>query len=484
MKYQSTRQNTSPLGFVDVLLQGLASDGGLYVPEFLPKFSSSQIKEMAKLGYADLAYKIIHPFVGGEIPDVDLKSITNRSYQNFTHKAVAPFKQIDHNQYLLELFHGPTLAFKDFALQLLGNLLDYVIKKNNKEIVIIGATSGDTGSAAIMGCKNCHNASIFIIHPLNLVSDVQRKQMTSVLDNNVHNIAIKGNFDDCQAFVKKIFMLQSSFSNSSKINSKNIEQDIFKGKKIVAVNSINWARIMAQIVYYFYVTTRLGADEDHLVSFSVPTGNFGDVYAGFLAKKMGLPIKKLIIATNNNDILTRFITSNDYSRKPLLETLSPSMNIQVSSNFERLLFDAHKTVGNPKGLAILMKEFEATGSLKVEPRILENIKRDFVSYSASDNETCDLIKKLYDQIGEIIDPHTAVGIFAANQYIASKNYEKEPVITLATAHPSKFPTATEEAGVEPAKLPKFLANLMDKKEKMVILENNFDDIKEFILQKI
>ena len=482
MKYQSTRQSSNSLGFTDVLLQGLATDGGLYIPEFLPKFSPSQMKEMAKLNYPDLAYKIIHPFIGGEIPDIDLKNIISKSYQTFSHKAIAPFKQIDHNQYLLELFHGPTLAFKDFALQLLGNLLDYILQKNNQKIVIIGATSGDTGSAAIMGCKNCHNAQIFILHPYNLVSDVQRKQMTSVLEDNIHNIAVKGNFDDCQAFVKKMFMLQSNLAGNNK--TKDIEPDLFKGRKIVAVNSINWARIMAQIVYYFYVAIRIGADEDCPVSFSVPTGNFGDIYAGFLAKKMGLPIKKLIIATNSNDILTRFIVSNDYSRKPLLETLSPSMNIQVSSNFERLLFDAYKTIGNPKGLANLMKEFEATGSLKVEPQILENIKRDFISYSVTDSETCDVIKKLYDQTGETIDPHTAVGISATNQYIQSKDYEKEPVITLATAHPAKFPEAIEKAELEPAKLPKFLSNLMTKKEKMIILENNFDDIKDFILQKI
>ncbi|MES2677841.1 MAG: threonine synthase [Pseudomonadota bacterium] len=468
MKYISTRQNADPMGFENILLQGLAPDGGLYVPEFLPKFSAAQMKEMAKLDYADLAYKIIHPFIGGEISDADLKNIINRSYQTFSHDAIAPLKQISSNEYLLELFHGPTLAFKDFALQMLGNLLDHFLKKSGQKVAIIGATSGDTGSAAIMGCKACDNAEIFILHPYNRVSDVQRRQMTTVLDCNVHNIAVKGNFDDCQAFVKKMFMLQSS------------GQDFLGGKKIVAVNSINWARIMSQIVYYFYSALRLGASQDCPVSFSVPTGNFGDIYAGYLAKRMGLPIKKLIIATNSNDILTRFIKDNDYSRKSLIDTLSPSMNIQVSSNFERLLFNSYQDSGRPKELAILMKNFEQNGTLKVEPQILENIRRDFDSHSIDDAETCNLIKQLYQETGETIDPHSVIGIGAARRYMGSKDYDNEPIITLATAHPAKFPEAIEKAGLKPKELPQFLSGLMTKKEKMVIMENNLEDIKEFI----
>jgi len=468
MKYISTRQNAETLGFEDILLQGLATDGGLYVPEFLPKFSPAQMKEMAKLSYPDLAYKIIHPFIGGEIADADLKEIIKKSYATFSHTAIAPLKQIKHNEYLLELFHGPTLAFKDFALQLLGNLLDHFLTKKQQKVVIIGATSGDTGSAAIMGCKACKSAEIFILHPFERVSDVQRKQMTTVLDNNVHNVSVKGNFDDCQAFVKKMFM----------------DQSFLKGKKMVAVNSINWARIMAQIVYYFYAAIRLGASEENPVSFSVPTGNFGDIYAGYLAKKMGLPIKKLIIATNQNDILTRFIKDNDYSRKSLFDTLSPSMNIQVSSNFERLLFNAYNDIKHPKELAILMKRFEQEGSLKVEPQVLENIRRDFDSYSIDDTTTCDLIKQLYKETGETIDPHSIIGVGAARKYMESKDYENEPVITLATAHPAKFPEAIEKAGLEPSPLPQFLSGLMTKKEKMVILENSLDDIKEFISNKI
>ncbi|MCE3254760.1 MAG: thrC [Rickettsiaceae bacterium] len=473
MKYISTRQqNKTALGFQDILLQGLATDGGLYVPQILPKFSPAQIKEMAKMGYQDLAYKVIHPFIVGEIPDSDLKNIIEKSYKNFAHSAIAPLKQLTHNQYLLELFHGPTLAFKDFALQLLGNLLDYVLKKNNQKIVIIGATSGDTGSAAIMGCKSCQNAEIFILHPYNRVSDVQRRQMTTIADANVHNISLKGNFDDCQSFVKQMFMMQSS------------GQDFLKGKKMVAVNSINWARIMAQIVYYFYAGLRLGASEENPISFCVPTGNFGDIYAGFLAKKMGLPVKKLIIATNSNDILTRFLNANDYSRKSLIDTLSPSMNIQVSSNFERLLFDYYKTAGKSEKLADLMKEFEKTGTLKADEEILENIRKDFESYSISDQNTCELIKQLHQETGETIDPHSIVGVGAARKYIESKNYSGEPVVILATAHPAKFPEAIEKAGLSPAKLPEFLSGLMDKKERMVVLENNIDDVKSFIYEKI
>lgn len=468
MKYISTRQNAEVMGFEDILLQGLASDGGLYVPEFLPRFSVLEIKEMAKLNYEDLAYKIIHPFVNGEIANTDLKNIIAKSYKTFSHKAIAPTKQLSHNEYLLELFHGPTLAFKDFALQVLGNLLDYVLAKRNQKIVIIGATSGDTGSAAIMGCKACENAEIFIMHPYNRVSDVQRKQMTTVLDDNVHNIALKGNFDDCQAFVKQMFF----------------DQSFLKGKKMVAVNSINWARIMVQIVYYFYCAVRMGASEDYPVSFSVPTGNFGDIYAGFLAKKMGLPIRKLIVATNSNDILTRFINGNDYSKKSLVDTLSPSMNIQVSSNFERLLFDFYKTNGNAKELAVLMKEFERTGSLKVDPQILKSIKQEFASFSIDDEETCKLIKELYKETGETIDPHSVIGIGAGRKYIASSDYDGEPVITLATAHPAKFPEAITKASLQSAQLPEFLSGLMTKKEKMVILENNLDEIKEFISERI
>ncbi len=464
MKYISTRQTSPVLGFEDVVLQGLADDGGLYIPESLPSFTATDLNEMAKLSYPDLVYKIISPFIQDEIPVKDLKNIIEKSYKTFSHTAIAPLKQISHNEYLLELFHGPTLAFKDFALQFLGNLFEYVLNKREEKVVIIGATSGDTGSAAIMGCKACKQAEIFILHPYNKVSAVQRKQMTSVLDDNVYNIAIEGNFDDCQDFVKKMFA----------------NQDFLKGRRMVAVNSINWVRIMVQIVYYFYAGLRLGANKENPVTFSVPTGNFGDIYAGFLAKRMGLPIKKLIVATNNNDILTRFINSNDYSRKNLIDTLSPSMNIQVSSNFERLLFDSYKLKNKPEKIAELMKDFEKTGSLKVENDILLEIRENFTSYSISDKQTCELIRDIYESTGEVVDPHSVIGIGAGRNYISGEQYNNEPVITLVTAHPAKFPEAIKEAGVPSLPLPRFLDNLMTRKERMEIIPNNIDLVKEFI----
>ncbi len=369
MKFISTRLSAPNLSFEETILQGLATDGGLYVPEFLPKFSENDMSKMRKMTYEELFFEITKHFIGNEIPANIYKEIIKKSYKNFSHKAIAPLKQLSSNEFLLELFHGPTLAFKDFALQFLGNLLDYFLTKNNQQIVIVGATSGDTGSAAIQGCMASKNAQIFILHPHNRVSEVQRRQMTTVLSDNVFNIALKGNFDDCQSFVKKMFA----------------NQDFLNGKKMVAVNSINFARIMAQIVYYFYAALRLGNNEKNPISFIVPTGNFGDIYAGFLAKRMGLNINKLVVATNANDILVRFLNSNDYSRSELIETISPSMNIQVSSNFERLLFDAHKEEKSEEKLAELMKEFEQTSSLKVGDKILQNIQRDFLGFVAVDH---------------------------------------------------------------------------------------------------
>lgn len=464
MKYISTRQNSPSLNFEEVVLQGLAVDGGLYVPEFFPKFSLNEIEDMAKLDYPDLAFKIISPFVDGQIPDADLKKIIKKSYQNFSHKAIAPTKQLSHNEYLLELFHGPTLAFKDFALQMLGNFLDYFLAKRNEKVTIIGATSGDTGSAAIEGCKACENADIFIMHPYNKVSEVQRKQMTSVIAPNVFNIALEGNFDDCQAMVKSMFA----------------DQKFLKGRKMVAVNSINWARIMVQIVYYFYCGTRVGLSRRAPASFSVPTGNFGDIYAGYIAKKMGLPISQLIVATNQNDILTRFIKNNDYSTKELIETLSPSMNIQVSSNFERLLFDAHKNFSLGKNVKKLMETFEAEKTLKVSDNVMQFIIDNFTSYSIGDEETLSLIKELYDETSEIIDPHTIIGIAAGRKYMKEKAYKGEAIITLATAHPAKFPDAIKKSLGFDAPLPNFLADLGDREEKMKVLPNNIDTVKEFI----
>ena len=472
MKFISTRLEAPALSFEEVVLQGLASDGGLYVPEFLPKFTAHDISKMKKMTYEELFFEVTRHFIDGEIDPETYKRIIEKSYKNFSHSAIAPLKQLSHNEFLLELFHGPTLAFKDFALQFLGNLLDYFLTKRGEKIVIIGATSGDTGSAAIQGCKACKSAQIFILHPHNKVSDVQRKQMTTVLADNVFNIAVKGNFDDCQSMVKKMFA------------EENSGHKFLKGKKMVAVNSINFARIMAQIVYYFYSAVRLGCDEKNAISFSVPSGNFGDIYAGFLAKKMGLNIHKLIIATNSNDILTRFIKENNYSKSGMIETTSPSMNIQVSSNFERLLFDAHKAVKSEEKMPKLMAEFERNGSLKVSDEILQNIQKEFDAYAVDDVTTKKTIKEFFDKTGEILDPHTAIGVYASGKFIEGKDYNGEIVVTLATAHPAKFPDAVVDAGAPNPALPNFLKNLFSEKERFEITENNIDSVRKFISERV
>lgn len=468
MKFISTRSEAKSLNFEEVVLQGLASDGGLYVPESLPKFSNKDIREFRKLNYSELFFEVTKYFVDGEIDDKIYKEIIDKSYKNFSHQAIAPTKQLDQNEFLLELFHGPTLAFKDFALQFLGNLLDYLLEKRNEKIVIIGATSGDTGSAAIRGCMISKNAQIFILHPNNRVSDVQRKQMTTIIEDNVFNIAINGNFDDCQSMVKAMFKAESN------------GDEFLKGKKMVAVNSINFARIMAQIAYYFYCGCRLGCDENNKISFSVPSGNFGDIYAGFLAKRMGLNVGKLIVATNSNDILDRFIKNNDYSKETMIETITPSMNIQVSSNFERMLFDYHNLHKVGGDVNALMAEFERSGSLQVDAKILQDIQQDFLSGKSNDEKTKESIQHYFDKTSEILDPHTAIGTIVAKDYINSKDYEGELVVTLATAHPAKFPDAVKSAiNIDP-KLPNFLSDLFEKEEKYQILDNEFDVVKNYI----
>ena len=468
MKFISTRLLAPSLSFEEVVMQGLANDGGLYVPKSLPQFSSEKLSKMRKLSYQDLFFEVTNEFVKDEIDEKTYKGLIEKTYANFSHDAIAPLKQLSDNHFLLELFHGPTLAFKDFALQFLGNLLEYLLNKNGQKIAIIGATSGDTGSAAIEGCKHCKAAQIFILHPHNKVSDVQRKQMTTVLSDNVFNLALDGNFDDCQAMVKKMFADQSFLGD----------------RKMVAVNSINFARIMAQIVYYFYSALRLGCDEKNPISFSVPSGNFGDIYAGFLAKKMGLNINKLIVATNSNDILTRFIKDNDYSKRDMITTISPSMNIQVSSNFERLLFDMHKELGLEEHLPKLMANFESTKNLKVEDQVLKNVQNIFKSTSCSDKETEVTIKKYFEKTGEILDPHTAIGTFAADEFIKSSDYEGELIVTLATAHGAKFPDAVIASGAPKPQLPAFLQDLDSRKEQFTTITNNIDEVKSFISKNL
>ncbi len=386
-----------------------------------------------------------------------------RPTAEFRHSAVAPLVQLRENQWVLELFHGPTLAFKDFALQLLGRLLDYVLERKHQKVVILGATSGDTGSAAIEGCKHCKNIDIFILHPHNRVSDVQRRQMTTVPGDNIHNLAIDGNFDDCQAMVK------ASFS----------DQGFLPGDRaLVAVNSINWARIMAQIVYYFYAALALGAPA-RPVAFSVPTGNFGDIFAGYLARQMGLPIDRLIIATNRNDVLHRVMMTSTYGRQPLAHTLSPSMDITVSSNFERLLFDLYDRDG--AAIADLMQRF-AKGDISFSGTAMERARALFSSHCVSDTQTCQQITSSWHECGYLLDPHSAIGVHAA---LASNIAPGIPVVSLATAHPAKFPDAIKKAGLErDVALPVHLHDLFERSERMQVLPNNLAAVQAFIAANI
>tara|TARA_B100000446_G_scaffold125573_2_gene117545 strand:+ start:15657 stop:17054 length:1398 start_codon:yes stop_codon:yes gene_type:complete len=463
VKYISTRGDATPLSFEDVVLTGLAPDGGLYIPESLPKFSQEEIASWAGLSYQELAFKVISPFVAGEIPDEDLQKIINESYSTFRHDAIAPMVQTGHNEWILELFQGPTLAFKDFALQFLGNLLDYILKKRDQKVVVMGATSGDTGSAAIEGCRHCDNIDIFILHPHNRVSDVQRRQMTTVLEDNVHNIAMEGNFDDCQNMVKASFGDQSFLP---------------EGRQLVAVNSINWARIMAQIVYYFYSALALGAPA-RPVSFSVPTGNFGDIFAGYLAKQMGLPIDQLVIGTNANDILHRCISDNDHSKKELIHSLSPSMDIMVSSNFERLLFDLYGRKG--ADIKQLMEDFKS-GSMSLSDEALSTARELFTSYRLGDEETIDVIRDVFESTEYLLDPHTAIGVQAARK---TRRRQDIPMVCLSTAHPAKFPEAVRKAGQsEDPALPHHMTDLFDREERLQVLDNDLSVVQQYVTDNV
>ena len=458
MKYISTRGRAPACNFEQVLLTGLAPDGGLYVPETLPTFTQQEIASWVGLPYDQLAFNIIKPFVDGEIPDDILRSLITDSYKNFSHPAVAPLRMLGVNEWVLELYCGPTLAFKDFALQLLGRLLDYVLIRDNKKVAVLGATSGDTGSAALEGCRHCKNIDLFILHPYQRVSEVQRRQMTTVPGDNVHNIAVRGNFDDCQRIVKSAFGDQSFLPDD---------------RQLVAVNSINWARIMAQIVYYFYASLNLGGPL-RPVSFSVPTGNFGDIYAGYLAKAMGLPVKQLIVATNKNDILHRLISNNEYSLGELAPTLSPSMDIMVSSNFERYLFDLFDRD------AEVVTAFVT--SLDKAPQHLEEARwkkaRELFSSSCVDDKTtCEVIADVYRSTEFLIDPHTAVGVKAARDCNKDTSV---PMITLATAHPVKFADAVTRAGLENPDLPAHMQDLFEREERYDILNNDMGEVTRFL----
>ncbi|WP_017431156.1 threonine synthase [Vreelandella jeotgali] len=460
MRYISTRGQAPALSFEEVVLTGMASDGGLYVPETLPSFTREALADMAGLSYADIAFRVMRPFVGGEIDDTTFYELVVDAYSTFSHDAVVPLKQLDANHFLLEQFHGPTLAFKDVALQLLGRILDHFLKKRGERAVIMGATSGDTGSAAIEGCRHCDNLDIFILHPHERVSEVQRRQMTSVLADNVFNVAIEGNFDDAQAMVK------ASFADQAFLN----------GTRLVAVNSINWARIMAQMVYYVAAGVALGAPHRE-VSFCVPSANFGNVFAGYMANKMGLPVKQFIVATNANDILHRTLADNDFSKKELAATLAPSMDIVVSSNFERLLFDAYGRDG--KAVAELLERFRHEPAALAEVP-LNKLREKFSSYSVDDATILDVIREAHRRTGEVLDPHTATGYRAAERARADA---ATPVITLATAHPAKFADAVIQAGFDGVALPPHMSDLLEREERYSVLPAELDAVQRFVAEQ-
>ncbi|MCC6826779.1 MAG: threonine synthase [Novosphingobium sp.] len=458
MDYISTRGSAPALDFAGATLAGLASDGGLYVPREWPRFSAADIAGFAGLPYAELAQRIMQPFVGDSLTPERLLELTRAAYGRFAHQAVTPLKQFDEQQWLLELFHGPTLAFKDVALQLLGLLFEEFLGRSGQNLTIVGATSGDTGSAAIDAVAGRAKVDIFMLHPKGRVSEVQRRQMTTVLAPNVTNIAIEGTFDDAQAMVKRIF-------NDGAVTSRF---------NIGAVNSINWARLMAQVVYYFAAGLQLGAPH-RPVAFSVPTGNFGDVFAGYVAAQMGLPIARLIVATNVNDILHRALSQGDYSAGTVTPTAAPSMDIQVSSNFERLLFDLNGRDG--AALSAQMAGFEATKAMQLTNAQREGASALFTSARADAEEMDAAIRWAWEACGELIDPHTAIGLHAAR---ASGLPRDVPVVTLATAHPAKFPEAVEAAtGTRPV-LPARVGDLFEREERLIELPGTYEAVADYV----
>ncbi|MFZ1736715.1 threonine synthase [Sphingorhabdus sp.] len=458
MNYISTRGNASNLDFAGVTLAGLASDGGLYVPSTWPRFSTEQIAAMRGLTYVELAARVMAPFTAGVLSEDELKLLCAAAYGSFSHAAITPLTQLDDQNWLLELFHGPTLAFKDVALQLLGHLFERFLSGGNTALTIVGATSGDTGSAAIHAVAGRENIEIFMLHPHNRVSDVQRRQMTTVLAPNVHNIAIDGSFDDAQAMVKRMFG----------------DAEVTQALTLSAVNSINWARLMAQVVYYFRAALHLGAPERQ-VAFSVPTGNFGDVFAGYVAAQMGLPIERLIVATNVNDILHRALSKGDYSIGAVTPTAAPSMDIQVSSNFERLLFDLEGRDGSTT--AARMKWFEQMGKMVLSSDMRRKAAL-FHSARADADEMAGAMRWAHEQCNEVIDPHTAIALHAARKANVAADI---PVVTLATAHPAKFRDAVERAtGLRPA-LPHRIGNLFDREERFDVRPGDYAAVRDYVL---
>ena len=459
MKYISTRGTTPSASFLDVLMSGLASGGGLFVPDrwaSLPEFSGKE-------NYIEIAVQVIGPYTDGDIHRAELLTILEDTYNDkvFMGGHPAPLYPLDEHTFLMELFHGPTLAFKDVALQLLGRLFDLALQKSGQHLTIIGATSGDTGSAAIEACKGRENITVYILHPHGRTSEVQRRQMTTVLSENIHNIAIEGSFDDCQALVKQAFS----------------DPDLRAKKTLSTINSINWARIIAQTVYYVLAASQF----EKPVAFSVPTGNFGNVYAAYVARRMGANIGPLVLGSNQNDILTRFFVSGTMKRESVVPSLSPSMDIQVSSNFERYLWEL---LGRDSSrLAALMDQFKSSGTFTLDADLMSTARQDFIAYRCDDDETLRIIDRMYTDYGQVVDPHTAVGIKAMLKARAEEKVDPStPFVTLACAHPAKFPAAIKRAcGITPH-FPPQLSDLMTRPERLSVLPNDFAKVKSFILK--
>lgn len=459
MRYISTRGTAPILSFGEAMMTGLARDGGLYLPETVPTLSQAEITALAGLPYEEIAFRVMRPFLGGFFSDDEFRGLIARAYAGFGHAARAPLVQLGSNHFLLELFHGPTLAFKDFAMQLIGQMMQAALARTGERITIVGATSGDTGSAAMEAFRGLSNVDVFILYPHGRVSDVQRRQMTTPAEANVHALAVDGDFDTCQAMVKAMF---NDFAFRD-------------GVRLAGVNSINWARVLAQVVYYFAAATALGAPH-RSVDFTVPTGNFGDIFAGDIARRMGLPTGRLVIATNQNDILDRTLKTGVYRPTGVRPSISPSMDIQVSSNFERALFLAHG--GDGRAVVRLMDEMSA-GSFTIAPDALADLRARFASGRASEEETTATIAATLATSGELLCPHSAVGVKVATEHLGPA-----PMVTLATAHPAKFPDAVEAATGRRPGLPPRMADLFERPERVTRVAGELAAIQAFVRERI
>lgn len=459
MRYISTRGQAPALTFEEAMMTGLARDGGLYVPETVPTLSADEIEDMAGKSYEDIAFAVMRPFLGDTFTDDEFRDLIAKAYAGFGHDARAPLVQLAPNHFLLELFHGPTLAFKDFAMQIIGQMMQAALARSGKRITIVGATSGDTGSAAIEAFRGLDNVDVFIMYPHGRVSEVQRRQMTTSVEDNVHALAVEGDFDDCQGKLKEMF---NDFEFRDEVG-------------LAGVNSINWGRVLAQVVYYFSSAVSLGAPH-RKVSFTVPTGNFGDIFAGFIAKQMGLPIDRLVIATNQNDILHRCMAQNDYTKKGVKPSISPSMDIEVSSNFERALFWAHDKDG--AAVSALMDELKTTGTFSVSDNAMAALREHYDSGSTDEAATLAKITSALADTGELLCPHSAVGVDVAERHLGTV-----PMVTLATAHPAKFPDAVEKAsGIRPP-LPQRMADLYERSERVTQVPNDLAALQAIIRER-